>query len=114
MKENKPITSLLSKDFKIVTNQPIELVTTQDLVDFMDSIKFLQCTIYLAGYDENGNSFCYCPQSVLGTLYLKAIFSNYHREDNGEKFDKIDWSTLSVIADADIYTAISKFAKITS
>lgn len=82
--------------------QRIELVTTQDIEDFINNIQTVSEDVRLEGLDENGCPWQVSVKSTLGELILK---SKTQRDETN-----VDWNTIECICNKDIYSLISKWA----
>lgn len=96
----------------VKTNVPIELNSVFDISEFMEAIQDIEHNIYIFGYDEGGGECILSPTSLLGITYLSSICKNNNSKvKNSDKFDGIDWNTIRIVSDGDIYSKVSKFVK---
>lgn len=84
--------------------QKIELNTTQDILEFIDTVDRVDCEVMLEGFDENGHKWLASAKSELGAFALIGNAKSH------SKFGNVDWNTTTCICDKDIYNLISKWA----
>ena len=106
--------------------QRIELITIQDIEEFISKINTVSEDVRLEGFDENGSPWQVSVKSTLGKLILQSQVQR--KEDNTsnslETEDKeldadiiktppyniVDWNTIECVCNKDIYSLISKWA----
>lgn len=83
----------------------IELVTVDDVKEFTNLVKTVVKDVRIIGKDENGNNWNLSAKSLFGNLMLA------NRVQDKDKVSMLDWNTIAVECEDDIYGLISKFVK---
>lgn len=84
----------------------IELNTGSDIEEFTSICSKVEEEVMLRGKDENGCEWYLSAKSLLCSLVLTARMQK-HREHTAHD---VDWNTIYVECERDIYSLISKFA----
>lgn len=84
----------------------IELNTSSDVVEFTSVCSSIPEEVMLKGKDEFGCEWSLNAKSLLCSLVMSAKFQK-HRGHNAHE---VDWNTIYVECEKDIYHLISKFA----
>lgn len=82
--------------------QKIELTTTQDVLEFNNAVSNIKEDVTLVGKDENGKKWEVSGKSFLASL----LIIDGKRKCSAQN---VDWNTIEVICDKDIYNIISKW-----
>lgn len=82
----------------------IALNTDKDVFDFVNICSKIPSEVIVHGEDENGNEWMLSAKSFLCSLVMRSNLHNRH------KFKSVDYNTLYVESEDDIYSKISKFA----
>ena len=85
----------------------INLDTIDEVKRFTDICSQIDENITLRGLDENGLEWCLNAKSLLCSLIMKAKF----QEDREHTAHEVDWGTIYVECDKDIYSLLSEFAR---
>lgn len=85
----------------------IELNTIDEVAKFNAIVQDVDCDVRLTGKDENGSDWTMSAKSLLCSLMIEAKLQ-LGRESNAHN---VDWNTLYVECEKDIYTKIQEFAK---
>lgn len=85
----------------------IELNTGKEVEEFVNMCSQIQEDVTLKGKDEYGRDWSLNAKSLFASLVMSAKFQK-HREHNAHE---VDWNTIYVECERDIYNLISKFAK---
>lgn len=85
----------------------IELVTENDVDEFTNICKTVSEEVMIKGLDENGCKWEMSAKSLLNSLIMKEIIRNKKQSTA----HNVDWNTIYVECERDIYSLISKFAK---
>ena len=84
----------------------IELTTGDEVAEFTNICSKIPTEVMLKGLDENGCEWSLSAKSLLCSLVMNARLQK-HREHNAHE---VDWGTVYVECEEDIYSLISKFA----
>lgn len=84
----------------------IELNTGSEIEEFVNICSKIPEDVILRGKDENGCDWSLSAKSLLCSLVMSAKLQK-HREHNAHE---VDWDTIYVECERDIYSLISKFA----
>lgn len=84
----------------------IELNTSEEVSEFTNICSKVQSKVMLKGLDEHGCEWSLSAKSLLCSLVMNARLQK-HREHNAHE---VDWNTVYVECEEDIYSMISKFA----
>lgn len=82
--------------------QRIELITSADVERFTDIANTIEEDVTLIGKDENGKDWTVSAKSFLASLFIV----DGTRKCSGHN---LDWNTLEVECDRDIYFLIKEF-----
>ena len=85
----------------------IELNTGSDVKEFVDICSQVEEDVILRGKDEYGFEWSLNAKSLFCSLIMSVKLQK-HREHNAHE---VDWNTIYVECERDIYDLISKFAK---
>lgn len=85
----------------------IELNTGSDVDEFTNICKTIPEEVIVKGLDENGCDWYLSAKSLFCSLIMKEKLQK-NREHNAHE---VDWNTIYVECERDIYPLISKFAK---
>ena len=84
----------------------IELNTSAEIEEFTKICSEVPEQVMLKGIDENGCEWSLSAKSLLCSLVMNAKLQK-HREHTAHE---VDWNTIYVECEKDIYGLISKFA----
>ena len=84
----------------------IELNTGSEVEEFVNICTQIPEDVILKGKDEYGYDWSLNAKSLLASLVMSVKFQK-HREHNAHE---VDWNTIYVECERDIYNLISKFA----
>lgn len=84
----------------------IELNSSKEVEEFVDICSKIPEEVTLKGKDENGCDWYLSAKSLLCSLVMNAKLQK-HREHTAHE---VDWNTIYVECEKDIYYLISKFA----
>ena len=105
----EPIAETTTEVAKPKMRAVIELVTTQDVQEFTELVKTVDCDVRLVGKDENGHDWNLSAKSLFGSLILAShAKENAKREHNAHE---VDWNTIYCECEKDIYNLIRKFVR---
>ena len=85
----------------------IELNSSKDIAEFVDICSSIPEDVIMRGKDEYGCDWSLNAKSLLCSLVMSAKLQK-HREHNAHE---VDWNTIYVECEKDIYNLITKFAK---
>ena len=85
----------------------IELNTSSDIVEFIDICSKIPSEVTVKGKDENGSDWLLSAKSFLCVLVMSAHLQNKQKQ----MAHNVDWNTIYVECEEDIYSSISKFIK---
>lgn len=85
----------------------IELNTSKEVEEFVNICSQVTEDVLLKGKDEYGYEWSLNAKSLLCSLLMNAKLQK-HRKHNAHE---VDWNTIYVECERDIYYLISKFAK---
>lgn len=85
----------------------IELNTRAEVEKFNEIVSALPYDIDLVGQDENGAPWRISAKSLMVSLVMSAKLQT----DREHTAHDVDWNTIYVECDHDIYTSIQEFAK---
>jgi hypothetical protein len=85
----------------------IELTTGSDIREFTEICSKIPEDVIMRGKDENGKEWSLSAKSLLCSIVMNAKLQK-HREHTAHE---VDWNTVYVECERDIYHLISKFAK---
>ena len=83
----------------------IELNSDKDVSEFVDICSSIPEKITMKGKDEQGYDWSFNAKSLLCSLVMSVKLQK-HREHNAHE---VDWNTIYVECEKDIYSLISKF-----
>ena len=89
----------------------IELVTTEDVTEFTNLCKSIEADVFIKGKDEYGTEFTLNAKSFMGNLAMTALVKSRETIKKEKTAHSIDWNTIYVESEADIYNTIKKFAR---
>ena len=95
------------KEAKRVYRIYIELNTSSEVAEFVDICSKIPEDVIMRGKDEYGCDWFLNAKSLLCSLVMNAKLQK-NREHNAHE---VDWNTIYVECERDIYNMISKFAK---
>ena len=84
----------------------IELNTGSDVAEFTNICSNVVEPVTLRGKDEYGCEWSLNAKSLLCSLVMSAKF----QKSRGHNAHEVDWNTIYVECEKDIYSLISKFA----
>lgn len=84
----------------------IELNTSKDIEEFTNACSKIQAEVMMKGKDENGCEWSLSAKSLLCSLVMNARLQK-QREHTAHE---VDWNTVYVECEEDIYSMVSKFA----
>lgn len=84
----------------------IELNTAGEVQEFTDICSTIPVEVMMGGKDENGCDWSLSAKSLMCSLVMNARLQE-HREHTAHE---VDWNTVYVECEEDIYSKISKFA----
>lgn len=93
------------KDNKNLYRIYIELNTTSDVKEFTDICSQIKSDVIMHGKDENGCEWSLSAKSLLCSLIIEAKLQK-HRDHTAHE---VDWNTIYVECEENIYSLISKF-----
>ena len=82
----------------------IELVDSNAVKAFTEAVKTVPCDVRLIGKDENGSDWNLSAKSLLCSLVIDRKL-----QDRDCTAHDVDWNTLWVESDEDIYSLIRDF-----
>ena len=85
----------------------LELNTDEEINEFTDICKSIPEEVMVRGKDENGCDWYLSAKSLFCSLIMSAKLQR-HREHNAHE---VDWNTIYVECERDIYSLVSKFVK---
>lgn len=83
----------------------IELIDKDAVKRFTEAVKTVKSDVRLTGKDENGNDWTLSAKSLLCSLIIE-----HKLQDRDCTAHDLDWNTLWVECDEDIYSKIQEFA----
>lgn len=86
----------------------IELNTTNEVDEFIKICQSIPEEVTVKGLDENGSDWSLSAKSFFNSLIMKEIVK---KKKNKSSAYNVDWNTIYVECEKDIYSLISKFAK---
>ncbi len=84
----------------------IELNTDSEIEEFTEICSKVHSEVTVRGKDEHGSEWMLSAKSLLCSLVMKANLQRYREHTAHE----VDWNTIYVECEEDIYNLISKFA----
>ena len=84
----------------------IELNTSKDIEEFVSICSKIPEEVMMRGKDENGCEWYLSAKSLLCSLIMNAKL----QKDRKHNAQEVDWNTIYVECERDIYGLISKFA----
>ena len=88
----------------------VELSTSRDIKKFTESVESIKGEIRLTGKDENGSDWNLSAKSLLCTLIILGHNTNViDHEGHEHTAGEVDWNSLWVESDEDIYSIIKEF-----
>lgn len=84
----------------------IELNTSAEVEEFTAICSEIPVDVMLRGKDENGCEWSLSAKSLMCSLVMNARLQKYREHTAHE----VDWNTVYVECEEDIYNLISKFA----
>lgn len=82
----------------------IELVDSKAVKAFTEAVRTVPCDVRLTGKDENGADWNLSAKSLLCSLVVEKKM-----QDREHTAHDVDWNTLWVECEQDIYTLIKDF-----
>jgi hypothetical protein len=95
------------EDAKRVYRIYIELNSSKEVAEFVDICSKIPEDVTMKGKDEYGCDWSLNAKSLLCSLIMNAKLQK-HRKHNAHE---VDWNTIYVECEKDIYNLISKFVK---
>lgn len=89
----------------------IELDTHQKVADFTNACNTVPEKIVLRGVDENGEEWYSNAKSLLLNLAIAGAINDKKRVEEAKNVGRVNWNTVYVESEADIYNVIKDFAK---
>lgn len=89
----------------------VELDSHQKVSDFTSICNSIPDKVVLKGKDENGADWETNAKSLLFNLAIAGILNDKERLDKAANIGKVDWNSVYVESEADIYSALKDFAK---
>lgn len=89
----------------------IELDSQQKVSDFTNLCNTIPEDIVMKGVDENGVAWETNAKSLLFNLAIAGVINDKERMNKAEALSKVDWNTVFVESEADIYNLLKDFAK---
>ena len=84
----------------------LQLVTTQDILDFVRITNQIDVPVVLTGVTEDGMDWRVSAKSLLGSITLFQVASKHT-----DTFNSIDYNKLYCLWEKDIYSQIQQFVK---
>ena len=85
----------------------VELSTSSDIAEFIDTCSKVSSEVTVKGKDENGSGWSLSAKSFLCVIVMTAHVQNKQKQ----MARNADWNTIYVECEEDIYSIISKFIK---
>ena len=85
----------------------IELNTGSEVDEFTNICKTIPEEVIVRGLDENGSDWYLSAKSLFCSLVMKAKLQKHRKHTAHE----VDWNTIYVECERDIYSLIAKFAR---
>lgn len=85
----------------------IELNTSSDIKEFVDTCSNVQSEVMVGGKDEHGSNWYLSAKSFLCSLVMSEHLKNKQKK----MAQNADWNTVYVESEDEIYSLISKFIK---
>lgn len=85
----------------------IELNTSRDIMELIDTCSKISSEVMVRGKDENGSDWLLSAKSFLCVLVMSTHLQNKQKQ----MAQNADWNTIYVECEEDIYSSISKFIK---
>ena len=85
----------------------VELNSAKEVEEFVNICQQVPEDVIMKGKDEHGNDWSLSAKSLFCSLIMSAKLQK-HREHNAHE---VDWNTIYVECERDIYNLIQKFAK---
>ena len=85
----------------------IELNSRQEVEKFNEAVSALPYEVMLTGKDEHGSPWKISAKSLMASLVVSAKMQT----DREHTAHDVDWNTIYVDCDHDIYSSIQEFAK---
>jgi hypothetical protein len=85
----------------------LELITVNDVENFTNLVKTVDCDVRLIGKDENGHDWNLSAKSLYGSLILTSSLQK-GREHTAHD---VDWNTIWCECEEDIYNLIKDYVK---
>jgi hypothetical protein len=89
----------------------IELDSHQKVADFTNICNSIPDKVILRGVDENGEEWYSNAKSLLLNLAIAGAINNKERVEKAKNVGKVNWNTVYVESEADIYNVLKDFAK---
>ena len=83
----------------------VELTSSKSVKEFTEVAKSVEGEVRLIGKDENGSNWDLSAKSLLCSL----IVGSKLQEERDHNAHTVDWNTLWVVSDEDIYSVIKDF-----
>lgn len=84
----------------------VEFSNTREVEEFTNICLQIPEDVVVKGFDEHGHEWSLSAKSLFCSLVMSAKLQ-HHREHNAHE---VDWNTVYVECERDIYNLISKFA----
>ena len=98
---------MVNVDNKRIHRVYIELNTGREVDEFTNICKSIPEEVIVKGLDENGCSWSLSAKSLFCSLIMKEKVQQNRKHTAHE----VDWNTIYVECERDIYSLISQFAK---
>jgi len=89
----------------------VELDSHQKVADFTNACNSIPENVFLRGVDENGVAWETNAKSLLFNLAIAGILNDKERINKAANVAKVDWNSVYVESEADIYGVLKDFAK---
>ena len=83
----------------------IELNTSKEIEEFTDACSKIKSDVIVRGRDEHGSEWFMSAKSILCSLIMRVKLQKKRKHNAHE----VNWNTVYVECEEDIYPAISKF-----
>lgn len=84
----------------------LQLITTQDILDFVRIANQIDVPVLLTGITEDGVDWRVSAKSILGTMALFQVAPKFE-----DTFHSLDYNNIYCLCEKDIYQHIQKYIK---
>lgn len=84
----------------------LQLVTTQDILEFVKIANQINVPVVLTGIAEDGTNWRVSAKSILGSVALFEVAPKHE-----DTFNSINYNELYCLCEKDIYSQIQQFVK---